>query len=117
MRLRHGPHKFALHAIPLINDIGERLVKTKILYVGATLKHCFLFIRVSDIGLSLRLVHNIKFSLFLEISGEEAGTVVVEIADGNREEADGDSTDDLDARYEGPRVERKKETSIVSDRN
>ncbi|KYQ58935.1 putative ribonuclease P/MRP protein subunit POP5, partial [Trachymyrmex zeteki] len=45
VRLRHGPHKYALHAIPLINDIGGRLVKTKILYVGATLKHCFLFIR------------------------------------------------------------------------
>ncbi|KAL6255979.1 hypothetical protein P5V15_013215 [Pogonomyrmex californicus] len=45
MRTRHGPHKFVLHAIPLINDVGFRRVKTKILYVGATLKHCFLFIR------------------------------------------------------------------------
>ncbi|EGI67165.1 PREDICTED: uncharacterized protein LOC105144519 [Acromyrmex echinatior] len=45
IRLRHGPHKYALHAIPLINDVGGRLVKTKILYIGATLKHCFLFIR------------------------------------------------------------------------
>ncbi|XP_018398598.1 PREDICTED: uncharacterized protein LOC108776478 [Cyphomyrmex costatus] len=45
VRLRHGPHKYALHAIPLVNDVGGRLVKTKILYVGATLKHCFLFIR------------------------------------------------------------------------
>ncbi|XP_011689524.1 PREDICTED: uncharacterized protein LOC105451030 [Wasmannia auropunctata] len=45
VRLRHGPHKFALHAIPLINNVGERLVETRILYVGATLKQCFLFIR------------------------------------------------------------------------
>ncbi|XP_012055302.1 PREDICTED: uncharacterized protein LOC105618370 [Atta cephalotes] len=45
IRLRHGPHKYALHAIPLINDVGGRLVKTEILYIGATLKHCFLFIR------------------------------------------------------------------------
>lgn len=45
VRLRHGPHKFALHAISLINKVGKRSVNTKILYVGATLKHCFLFIR------------------------------------------------------------------------
>ncbi|KAL0128677.1 hypothetical protein PUN28_003806 [Cardiocondyla obscurior] len=46
VRLRHGPHKFVLHAIPLISNIGEQQpVETKILYVGATLKHCFLFIR------------------------------------------------------------------------
>lgn len=50
VRLRHGPHKFALHAIPLINNVGERSVETKILYVGATLKHCFLFIRVSNVA-------------------------------------------------------------------
>ncbi|KAL6447041.1 hypothetical protein ACFW04_001415 [Cataglyphis niger] len=46
VKIRHGPHKFVLRAIPLINDIGGRLVKTSILYVGATMKHCFLFIRV-----------------------------------------------------------------------
>ncbi|XP_014479704.1 PREDICTED: uncharacterized protein LOC106746996 isoform X2 [Dinoponera quadriceps] len=41
----HGPHKFLLRAIPLINDISGRHVKISILYVGATMKHCFLFIR------------------------------------------------------------------------
>lgn len=45
VKIRHGPHKFLLHSIPLINDIGGRYVKTKILYIGATMKHCFLFIR------------------------------------------------------------------------
>ncbi|XP_020282595.1 ribonuclease P/MRP protein subunit POP5 [Pseudomyrmex gracilis] len=45
VRVRHGPHKFLLRAIPLINDIDNKLVKTTILYVGATMKHCFLFIR------------------------------------------------------------------------
>lgn len=45
VKIRHGPHKFVLQAIPLINDIGGRLVKTSILYIGATMKHCFLFIR------------------------------------------------------------------------
>ncbi|XP_078034711.1 POP5 ribonuclease P/MRP subunit [Augochlora pura] len=45
VKTRHGPHKFLLKAIPLINDIAGRLVSVKILYVGATLKHCFLFIK------------------------------------------------------------------------
>lgn len=46
MKIRHGPHQFLLKAIPLINDIGNKLVSTKILYVGATMKHCFAFIKV-----------------------------------------------------------------------
>ncbi|XP_003696431.1 ribonuclease P/MRP protein subunit POP5 [Apis florea] len=45
VKTRHGPHKFLLKAIPLINDIAGRLVSIEILYVGATLKHCFLFIK------------------------------------------------------------------------
>ncbi|XP_048262127.1 ribonuclease P/MRP protein subunit POP5-like [Bombus terrestris] len=45
VKTRHGPHKFLLKAIPIINDIAGRLVSVKILYVGATLKHCFLFIK------------------------------------------------------------------------
>ncbi|KZC06309.1 PREDICTED: ribonuclease P/MRP protein subunit POP5 [Dufourea novaeangliae] len=45
VKTRHGPHKFLLESIPLINDIAGRLVSVKILYVGATLKHCFLFIK------------------------------------------------------------------------
>ncbi|XP_033328117.2 POP5 ribonuclease P/MRP subunit isoform X1 [Megalopta genalis] len=45
VKTRHGPHKFLLKAIPLINDIASRLVRVKILYVGATLKHCFLYIK------------------------------------------------------------------------
>lgn len=45
LKVRHGPHKFVLHAVPLINDVGGRFVKTNILYMGATMKHCFLFIR------------------------------------------------------------------------
>jgi ribonuclease P/MRP protein subunit POP5 len=46
IRTRHGPHKFLLRAIASVNDVAGRLVKTNILYVGATIKHCFLFIRV-----------------------------------------------------------------------
>ncbi|KAF3426116.1 hypothetical protein E2986_08938 [Frieseomelitta varia] len=45
VKCRHGPHKFLLNAIPVINDIAGRLVSVKILYVGATMKHCFLFIK------------------------------------------------------------------------
>ncbi|KAH0952302.1 hypothetical protein HN011_005341 [Eciton burchellii] len=45
IRTRHGPHKFLLRAIASVNDVAGRLVKTNILYVGATMKHCFLFIR------------------------------------------------------------------------
>ncbi|XP_053985767.1 ribonuclease P/MRP protein subunit POP5 [Hylaeus anthracinus] len=45
VKTRHGPHRFLLESIPLINDIAGRLVSVKILYVGATMKHCFLFIK------------------------------------------------------------------------
>ncbi|XP_058791633.1 uncharacterized protein LOC131664500 [Phymastichus coffea] len=45
IKIRHGPHMFLLNAIPKINDLGGKLVTVKILYVGATMKHCFLFIR------------------------------------------------------------------------
>ncbi|XP_076233814.1 POP5 ribonuclease P/MRP subunit isoform X1 [Calliopsis andreniformis] len=45
VKTRHGPHKFLLGSIPFITDIAGRLVSAKVLYVGATLKHCFLFIK------------------------------------------------------------------------
>ncbi|XP_031833915.1 POP5 ribonuclease P/MRP subunit [Nomia melanderi] len=45
VKTRHGPHRFLLKSLPLINDIAGRFVSVKILYVGATLKHCFLFIK------------------------------------------------------------------------
>lgn len=45
VKSRHGPHKFLINAIPIIKDIAGRLVSVKILYVGATMKHCFLFIK------------------------------------------------------------------------
>lgn len=44
--------------------------------------------------------------LLLEIPGKEAGTVVVEIANGNREETDGGPPDDPDTRHEGPHVKK-----------
>ncbi|KAK0174747.1 hypothetical protein PV327_010481 [Microctonus hyperodae] len=45
IRGRHGPHKFLMKAIPAINDIAGKFVSVEILYVGATMKHCFIFIR------------------------------------------------------------------------
>ncbi|KAK2583528.1 hypothetical protein KPH14_009484 [Odynerus spinipes] len=45
IKARHGPHKFLLNSISSINDVGGRLVTINILYVGATMKHCFLFLR------------------------------------------------------------------------
>ncbi|XP_043254732.1 ribonuclease P/MRP protein subunit POP5 [Colletes gigas] len=45
VKTRHGPHKFLLKSLPRLNDIAGRLVSVKILYVGATMKHCFLFIK------------------------------------------------------------------------
>lgn len=66
VRVRHGPHKFLLRAIPLINDIDNKLVKTTILYVGATMKHCFLFIRVRTKQILLdNLNINLTYYLFL----------------------------------------------------
>ncbi|XP_017790730.1 PREDICTED: ribonuclease P/MRP protein subunit POP5 [Habropoda laboriosa] len=45
VKTRHGPHNFLLKAIPTIKDIAGRSVSVKIIYVGATLKHCFYFIK------------------------------------------------------------------------
>lgn len=45
VKVRHGPHKFLLDSIPHIKDLAGRLVSVKILYTGATMKHCFLFIK------------------------------------------------------------------------
>lgn len=47
IKVRHGPHEMVLKALPKINKIGGIAVRIKILYTGATLKHCFLFIKVS----------------------------------------------------------------------
>lgn len=46
----------------------------------------------------------LRSPLLLETSRKETGTVVVKIANRSREETDGDSSNDPDARYEGPQV-------------
>lgn len=45
VKVRHGPHKFVVNSLPLINDLAGRLVSVKIIYIGATMKHCFHFIK------------------------------------------------------------------------
>lgn len=55
IKIRHGPHMFLLNALPKINDVGGNHVNVKILYVGATMKHCFIFIKVTIASLN---IHN-----------------------------------------------------------
>ncbi|CAG5090171.1 Similar to POP5: Ribonuclease P/MRP protein subunit POP5 (Bos taurus) [Cotesia congregata] len=45
IRCRHGPHNYLISTIPKVIDIGGTTVSIKILYVGATMKKCFAFIR------------------------------------------------------------------------
>ncbi|XP_046837041.1 ribonuclease P/MRP protein subunit POP5 [Vespa crabro] len=45
IKSRHGPHKFILNSIPLISDVDGRAVTINIIYVSATIKHCFIFVR------------------------------------------------------------------------
>lgn len=46
-----------LKSIPKINDVGGKLVKVDILHVGATIKHCFIFIKVKINIFYFKLVH------------------------------------------------------------
>ncbi|XP_015602247.1 uncharacterized protein LOC107271132 [Cephus cinctus] len=45
IKVRHGPHRFLLNSLSSITDIGGKLVSVSIVYVGATMKHCFHFIK------------------------------------------------------------------------
>ncbi|XP_043498743.1 ribonuclease P/MRP protein subunit POP5 [Polistes fuscatus] len=45
VRTRHGPHRFILNALPLITEIDHQTAKVNIIYIGATIKHCFLNVR------------------------------------------------------------------------
>jgi len=43
MRVRHGPHKFVSSSIPFITEIRKEAVVGKLLYTGATIRHCNIF--------------------------------------------------------------------------
>lgn len=82
IKIRHGPHMFLLNAIPKIIDLGGKHVTVKIIYVGATLKHCYLFIKVNSFFFFLFISFlNVNceinfFSLSIEIPNEKIGVVV-----------------------------------------
>lgn len=59
VRSRHGPHKFILNSIPAISDVDNKAVTVNIIYVSATIKHCFIFVRVSCV-FTTRFLH-VKF--------------------------------------------------------
>ncbi|CAH0554922.1 unnamed protein product [Brassicogethes aeneus] len=44
LRCRKGPHKFISSSIPFIKGINQVTAYINILYVGASMKHCFKFI-------------------------------------------------------------------------
>ncbi|KAJ8964521.1 hypothetical protein NQ314_004816 [Rhamnusium bicolor] len=46
IRTRHGPHKFVASCIPCIRRIENRHVTINILYIGATIRHCFFFLKI-----------------------------------------------------------------------
>lgn len=45
-KTRHGPHKFLLSAIPLINKFKEKNIQLSTLYAGASVFQCHKFIQV-----------------------------------------------------------------------
>lgn len=45
IRIRRGPHKFVSSIIPLIKYIDGKRVIVNTLYLGATIKHCFFFVK------------------------------------------------------------------------
>ncbi|KAJ8918871.1 hypothetical protein NQ315_011163 [Exocentrus adspersus] len=45
VRTRRGPHKFVCSAIPCIKSIENRNAVVNILYVGATIRQCFYFLK------------------------------------------------------------------------
>lgn len=45
IKVRHGPHRFIINSVPVVTEIGGRIASMKIIYVGATMKHCFQFIQ------------------------------------------------------------------------
>lgn len=44
IRVRHGPHRFILSALPFIDKLNGKSIVINSLYVGATMNHCFKFL-------------------------------------------------------------------------
>nr|CAG4652277.1 EOG090X0GYO [Triops cancriformis] len=45
LRARHGPHKLLASTLPFVTSIGRRDILLQTLYTGATLHHCFVFLK------------------------------------------------------------------------
>lgn len=45
IRVRRGPHKFVASCLPCIKTIDKRSVIVNTLYMGASIRQCFLFLR------------------------------------------------------------------------
>ncbi|RZC42848.1 RNase P Rpp14 domain containing protein [Asbolus verrucosus] len=45
IRCRHGPHRLVASSLPCIKFIENKPVNINTLYIGATIKHCFKFIK------------------------------------------------------------------------
>lgn len=45
IRVRRGPHKFVASSLPCIKTIDNRSVIVNTLYMGASIRQCFLFLR------------------------------------------------------------------------
>lgn len=45
IRVRRGPHKFVASCLPCITTIDKRPVTVNTLYIGASIKQCFLFLK------------------------------------------------------------------------
>merc|ERR1712059_222293 len=43
MRVRHGPHKLVASALPFVTEIRKEVVVGRLLYTGATIRHCHLY--------------------------------------------------------------------------
>nr|CAG4644411.1 EOG090X0GYO [Lepidurus arcticus] len=45
LRVRHGPHRILASTLPFITSINRKEVLLQTLYTGATMHHCFLFLK------------------------------------------------------------------------
>lgn len=45
IRARHGPHRFVTSSIPFVRKLNKEKISMSILYIGATIRKCFSFIK------------------------------------------------------------------------
>ncbi|XP_046620043.1 uncharacterized protein LOC124305073 isoform X1 [Neodiprion virginianus] len=45
IKIRHGPHRLVIDSVRAVSEIDSKIASLDIIYVGATMKHCFQFIQ------------------------------------------------------------------------